>query len=325
MVKHAHRLLLTVAALACLGACNVGVSIFPDRFLHSEAYTDLSGYIDQDRAWGYDFKIIRDSDSGVEYLVLVNDASFDGVHLVVFNTSLRVLGKFTRQDLDALDAAPWEGRGAMVDASGRIVVGNRRFTVESGTLVYKDTPPTLWDRGLAIPDAPTPNLANIHGDTYNLAFDQCSLPWDASAPVSLQISESPWHKIAGAWLTDTEVVLVVRHGTGTSVLAMDDKLAFAAGSLCTPLLPTYGTGSVPDPDNLDWEKFGYTKDGFAAYFWDTNQYLRFDEAGNTVSTLEVEKDSDRPYDQRHVYGQSSGWYILDLKDRYLERCRWWWK
>jgi hypothetical protein len=329
MVKSIRRLLLTAAALTCLAACNLGVGIFPDRLTSYEAYADLTRFIDPHHVGDFNFKIIRDSTSGIEYLVLANDDdSFGGDHVVVFNNDLKALGHFSLDELNAMDAgAPFEGTGAMVDVNGLIVVGNRRFTVSPHKVSYLDTPPTLGAQGLAVGDTADRNLANIRGDAQNLKFGRYDADWALIGPVIWQIGTSSWHDIVGSWLTDTEVLLVVRHDpdpTDTAhVLAMD-KVLFATGVPCEPLRGTYTGGIVPSND-IEWRTLGYTNEGFAAYRWTSNQYYRFDESGVELGTPLDVPEGKRPYNQRHVYGRTSGWYILDMDEISIERRAWWWK
>ena len=183
-----------------------------------EAYADLAKYIDPDVVGDYDFQIIRDSRpaSGYpEYLVLAYDSGpLDADCVVVFDADLKVLGHFTLDELNAMDAAnPFDSRGAMVDASGCIVVGNRRFTVSSRTVTYLDTPPIAPHHpGLAVPEAPDPNLVNIRGDVQNLDVRPVQRrlgAHDARGPC--RSARRAWHEVIGVWLTDTEVLLVVRH------------------------------------------------------------------------------------------------------------------
>ena len=331
MVKGIRVLALAAAALACLVGCNLSTSIFPDRLMGYEAYADLSGHIDHDHIWDYNFQIIRDSSSGAEYLVLAaNDDSFGDDCVVIFDADLKVLGHYTLDELDAMDTAnPFNGRGAMVDKSGCIVVGNRRFTVAARSVTYLGTPGlTLHHYGLAIPDAPDPNLGNIRGDGSNLRFDRYSASWVYIATMTMSLGASPWHEVVGAWLTATDVLLVVRHDPDPDiahVLKMND-LMFATGGLTPPLLAGSYANTVPSQNDIEWRTLGYTNEGFAAFRWTSNQYFLFDEWGNpTGVTLDVPDEKNRPYNQYHLYGRTAGWYIFDLKEMSIERRKWWWK
>jgi hypothetical protein len=321
-----------LAMLVCLAGCNFGVGIFPDRLMSYEAFVDLSRFIDPDHVWNYEFQIIRDSTSGAEYLVLANDdGSWGDDCIVVFNSDLKVLGHFTMDQLDAMDSGnPFSGRGAMVDAAGCIVVGNRRFSVSSRGVKYLSTPPThLSHYGLAIPEAPDPNIANISGLDPNLRFDRYTTDWVFMGPMSLPLSGLPSHEVLGAWLTATDVLLVVRHDPDPDtahVLKMND-LMFATGGLTPPLLSTYGNAApFPSQSDIEWDTLGYTNDGFAAFRRTTNQYYLFNEFGIDLGVVSDEiAEEKRPWNQRHVYGRTSGWYIMDPKEMSLERRAWWWK
>jgi hypothetical protein len=332
MVKTVRAAVLAAAALACLASCSLGASIFPDRLMGYEAYADLERFIDPDHVGDYDLQIIRNSSSGAEYLVLASDdGSFGDDCVVVFDADLKVLGHYTLDQLDAMDAAnPYNGDGAMVDESGCIVVGNRRFTVGSRQLAYLDTPPglsALYHLGLAVPNAFDRNLANIHADALNLEFDRYDVDWTFMAPVSLQLSAEPWHEVVGAWVTAAQVLLVVRHDPDPDVahvLAMGD-VAFATGGLSVPLLTFYGS-TVPTQDDVDWDTLGYTDEGFAAFRWTaTPEYFRFDEFGIELGASGEIPEGKRPDRQRHCYGRASGWYVMDLDAMSLERRKWWWK
>ncbi len=328
MVKTIRVLVLAAAALACCAGCNLGAGIFPNRLMSYEAYADLAKYIDPDVAWDYAFQIIRDSSSGAEYLVLAYDSGpLDADCVVVFDADLKVLGHFTLDELNAMDAAnPFDSCGAMVDASSCIVVGNRRFTVSSRTVTYLDTPPIgPHHPGLAVP--PVPNLVNIHGNALNLVFDRYNVDWVFMTSESKQLSSSPWHDIVGVWLAGTEVLLVVRHDPDPDtahVLAMGD-VAFATGGITPCLVDNYGS-TIPSQNDIEWRTLGYTDEGFAAFRWtSTPEYYLFDKFGGVITASGEIPQGKRPNNQRHVYGRTSGWYIFDMKAMTLERRAWWWK
>jgi hypothetical protein len=150
------------------------------------------------------------------------------------------------------------------------------------------------------------------------------------ATMTMSLSGLPWHEVVGAWLTATDVLLVVRHDPDPDtahVLKMVDH-EFATGALTPPLIT--GPGGYANTINpftgIDWRTLGYTNEGFAAYRWTSNQYYRFDPSGLEIGTpLDVPDDKDRPHDQKHLYGRESGWYIFDMKELTIERRGWWWK
>ncbi|OHD70023.1 MAG: hypothetical protein A2177_15560 [Spirochaetes bacterium RBG_13_68_11] len=330
MVKTIHVLVLALAALACLAGCYLGAGIFPDRLMSYEAYASLTRFIDPNHAEDYRFQIIRNSSSGAEYLVLANDdGSFGDDCVVVFNTDLKTLGHYTLDELNALDEAnPFSGRGAMVDESGCIVVGNRRFTVGPRNLAYASTPPTLGAYGLAIPGQPNPNIGNIYCFGTALRYSRYLADWTFQPPeVNSTIGGGSNYKVACFGLSGTNVVMVIwRSGPVAEIFQLPQDL-FSSGTLCTPLDTHYPATPpvVPTPNEIEWQTLGYTEEGFAAFRW-THQYIRFDESGATIGTpLDVPDDKDWPYDQRHVYGKASGWYIFDTKEMSIERRAWWWQ
>lgn len=344
MVRPACRLLATIAVLVCLGSCNLYVGIFPDRLMRCEAYADLAKYVDPDHVWSYDFQIIRDSGSGAEYLVLVdNDGSYGDDCLVVFDTDLKVLGSYTKAQLDALDTVePIEsfwGRRAMVDALGAIVVGNRRFTLDAGKLVYADDAPRLGEYGVAVLDATVfePNIADIRTENDILRYRRCSEDWMPVTEQSYDIGPLPWYKIATFALRDTDIVFVLAHDADppdppesrvyAHVLQLPDLL-FAQGGLITMgsgLVDNYPVSPVPSSRDIWWQTLGYTDAGFAAFRWGTTpEYYLFDDSGTVLAVSDEVPESERPYEQRHVYGRTFGWYVLDMKEMTLERRKWWW-
>ncbi len=337
MVKTIRVLVLAVAVLACCAGCNLGAGIFPDRLMSYEAYADLARFIDPDVAWDYNFALIRDSrpTSGYpEYLVLAYDSGpLDADCVVVFDADLKVLGHFSLDELNAMDPAnPFNSSGAMVDASGCIVVGNRRFAVSSRRVTYLDTPSIAPHHpGLAVPEAPAPNLVNIRGDVQNLKFNRYNVDWVSTPPpVDVQIGTSSWHELIGVWLTDTEVLAVVRHAPDPTdsahVLAMPRPDFPTPGALCSPLRGTYTTGIVPSYNDTEWRTLGYTDEGFAAFRWtSTPEYYLFDKFGGVITASGEIPQGKRPNNQRHVYGRTSGWYIFDMNEMTLERRAWWWK
>jgi hypothetical protein len=335
MVKTIRMAVFFLASLACLTGCNLGAGIFPDRLMSYEAYVDLARFIDPDHAWDYTFALIRDSrpTSGYpEYLVLAYDSGpLDADCVVVFDADLKVLGHFTLDELNAMDPAnQFDSCGAMVDASGYIVVGNRRFAVSSGKVTYFDTPPIAPHHpGLAIPEAPEANLVNIRGDVQNLKYGRFNTDWVFIGLGDRLIGTSSWHQVIGAWLTDIEVLLVVRHDpdpTETAHVLAIDRLLFAAGTACVPLRGTYTTGFVPSYNDIEWRTLGYTDEGFAAFRWtSTPEYCLFDKFGSEIAVSGEIPAGKRPNNQRHAYGRTSGWYIFDMNEMTLERRAWWWK
>lgn len=330
MVKIVRAPLLI--ALIGISGCNLGIGIFPDRLMSYEGYADLSGYIEKDQVWDFDFQIIRDSRPGSgnpEFLVLSSDnRNFGGVHVAIFDANLKALGKYTIDNLDAMDPAdPYTGRGAMVDAAGKIVVGNRRFTVSSRAVVYADSISQLWQQGLAVPEGPDINIADIRCEGSDLWYRRYTSTWTLPVQDMKNVSSvmGAWSKVGGIWHRGTYVLLVLFHENMTAHVVRIDPIAFASGGITTPIVNGTDDWPITNSGYFTWETLGYTAEGFAVYRNDTNQYLRFDELGNPIGTPLNLSEEERPYEQRHVYGRTAGWYIFRPKEMSLERRAWWWK
>ena len=326
---------LAIAALASLAGCKLGVGIFPERLMSYEAFVDLSRFIDRDHIWSYRLQLIRDSrpTSGYpEYLVLSDDDGTWGDDcVVILDADLKALGHFTLDQLDDMDpGTSFAGRGAMVDETGRIVVGNRRFEVTSWRAKYQSTLSfNLHNFGLAVWDAFDRNIANIRGDGQNLRYDRYNASWVLMTSENKPFSGMSWHDVMGIWLTDTQVLLAVRHDPDPDnghVLAMDD-MAFATGGIGTPLLSQPFAYPIPSSADIEWDTLGYTNEGFAAFRRSPfPQYFMFNELGAETGVVSDEiPEKERPWNQRHLYGRTSGWYIMDMKAMTLERRTWWWK
>jgi hypothetical protein len=344
MVKTIRALLVAAAVLGGVSGCNLGVGIFPDRLTSYEGYADLAGLIEPDRIWDFEFHQIRDSRPGSghpEYFVLVNDdpdPAFVGICLVVYDAYLRVLGKYTREELDAMSASSFWGRGAMVDANGRIVVGNRAFTVGTRGLSYDDSmQPQPGHQGLAVIDPLVldPNISDIHTNNDLLEYNRYSASWvPMPPPLSVDIGPDPWYKFAGFWLRDADLLFILTNDVPPARVLSLDPVQFATGGLVNDLVlnyPDWPITAVPS-NNIAWETLGYIQDGttaaIAAYRWDANRYFLLDFVTDTVlETSDEVPDDEQPRDniQRHFYGRESGWYILDRKAMTLERRAWWWK
>ena len=149
-------------------------------------------------------------------------------------------------------------------------------------------------------------------------------------PRSMPLSAMPWHEVVGAWLTATDVLLVVRHDPDPDtahVLKMNGP-SFAAGALTPPLITGGGgyANTLPSHDEIEWRTLGYTNEGFAAFRWSSYQYYRFNEFGMEVGTpLDAPEQMWPGNDQKHLYGRESGWYIFDMNKLTIERRAWWWK
>ena len=172
------------------------------------------------------------------------------------------------------------------------------------------------------------NLVSIRGDGQNLLFERYNVDWASMGSVSLQFSGLPWHDIIGIWDVDPRVLLAVRHDSDPDfghVLEMDGML-FATGGLGTPLLSTEGA-AIPWSGDIEWQTLGYTNEGFAAFRRSPiPQYYLFNEFGAEIGVVSPEiPEEKRPYNQRHVYGRTSGWYIMNMKEMSIERRAWWWK
>jgi hypothetical protein len=332
MVKTARAMLLMVGVLAVFAGCNLGTSIFPDRLMGYEAFTDISGYIDADRVWNYNFQIIRNTDSGTEYLVLANDNdSFDGVHVAIFNTDLKVLGKFTLDQLDAMDTGnPFHGSGAMVDANGDIVVGNRRFTATARKATYASTPSmTLYGLGLALPEADEPNYVNIWTENAsNVSFKystftpdwSTSHDWDPDFLLGLYQTG-----IYNLWVRDTDVAAIIGVSGQPTKIHLLNRAFFASNLLCTPIHDCFPAFPVPPLSDPWWNTLGYTDSGFAMFYGDVlRKYVLFDTNGIQIDQSDEVSGEDWPNDQLQVYGRTAGWYIFNRKEMTLERRPWWW-
>ena len=329
MVKAIRLLVVVLAALACLGSCDLVHGIFPDRLKSYEAYADLSGTIDPGNAWDYNFQIIRDSSSGTEYLVLAYDSGpIDADCVVILNADLKVLGHFSKEKLDAMDTAhPFDSCGAMVDASGRIVVGNRRFTVLPLKVTYLDTPPIAPHQpGIALPGAidPNPNITNIHISGTELRYSIYSTGWTLAYPERFPVIGGGINYVVKyLGLSGSNVIIVTRRDGPVGEIFQVPQDALTPGPPYQ--LDTYTYSAIPTPGNIEWRTFGYTNEGFAAFRWSSNQYYRFDESGVEQGTpLDVPDDKDRPHNQKHAYGRESGWYIFDMNKLTIERREWWW-
>jgi hypothetical protein len=325
MVKTVRALVLAAAAIACLAGCNLAYSIYPDRLMTYEGYVNLARHIDY-KLWDFNFSIVRDSTSGAEYLVLASDnRGFGGVHVMVFDPYLRVLAEYTLADLDAMDAAPFQGAGAMVDQDGRIVIGNRAFVPGSKSLAYDGTVlPQLWQDGLAVPEGFDQNIADIRCEGDTLQYRRYQANWTFTTPVLKNVGWGSWSKLAGAWHAGGLILLLMYHDVSPAHIVQLDPLDFTSGGFCDPVSTCPTTWAVNLGD-LAWETLGYTKDGFAVYRWDTSEYILFDESGVVTRVSPIDDDTDRPHEQLHVYGRDSGWFILDRKNNTLERRAWWWK
>jgi len=324
--------LASLAALACLAGCDLGASVFPGRLMSYEAYADLTRFIDPDHIRDYRFQIVRDSASTEEYLVLANDnGSWGDDCVVVFDADLKVQGHFTMNELDAMDPAnPFGGRGAMVDSDGMIVVGNRRFAWGPRGLAYSSTLSfNLHNYGLTIPEAAKPNFSDIRAwsnstDVF-LEYDAWPAGWSGT-PLTA-ITKFPgvgtWGHLDGVWLLATWVMLIADRDGMQPQIHLLPRAAFANLSLCDPLC--YSVSLVPSPGSIWWETLGYTDEGFAVFRGDTSTYMRFDENGALIGTPLDVPEEKRPYNESHLYGRTSGWYVLDLKEMSLERRKWWWQ
>jgi hypothetical protein len=332
MVKTIRALVVVFAALAGLGSCDLTYGIFPGRLMGYEAYADLSGYIDPDHARDYNFQIIRNSSDGTEYLVMADEnGAFGDDCVVVMNDDLKVLGHYSLSQLDDMDTAnPFNSCGAMVDSSGRIVVGNRRFTAGGRSLVYSGTPPVNPHQpGLALPGAidPNPNITNIYISGTELRYSIYSSDWTLAYPERFSvIGGGTNYAIEYLGLSGTTVIMVTRRDGPIGEIFQVPQDDLTPGPPCTPLEGFYVHPPIPTPNEIEWRTLGYTNEGFAAYRWTSNQYYRFELSGLEIGTpLDVPDDKDRPHNQKHLYGRESGWYIFDMNELTIVRRAWWWK
>jgi hypothetical protein len=332
MVKLVRALLVTAAVLGGVSGCNLGVGIFPHQLMTYEAYADLSGLIERDRIWDYNFQIIRDSSSGTEYLVLASDnRGYGGVHVVIFDADLKVLGKYTIEELDAMNTvATFGGRGAMVAANGSIVVGNREFTVTTRKATYAGTPPmTLHGLGLALPEAAEPNYVNIWTENLSTVFFKYTTfkaDWSTNSPRSRIFKADMFEAgIFNLWVRDTDVAAIIGVKYEETRIHLLDRVNFAANILCEPVRDCPPVSPVFAEDKLWWRTLGYTDAGFAAFFDDPiRKYVLFGTNGLPITQSTEVSGEDWPNDQLQVYGRTAGWYILRMKDMTLERRPWWW-
>jgi hypothetical protein len=230
-------------------------------------------------------------------------------------------------ELDAMDPDnQFNGRGAMVDSGGKIVVGNRRFTVSSRKLVFADSASQLWQQGLAVPEGFDKNITDIRCEDTSFRYRRFQPDWTFTTDVEKSIGWGAWSKLVGAWHQGDYLLFVMFHDISPAHIVQIDPLAFASGGYAEPIVGGVLTvSSITAPGDFAWETLGYTDEGFAVFRWDQNEYVRFDEGGFSIGSPFVVTDKERPHEQRHLYGRTGGWYILRQKDMTLERRAWWWK
>ena len=322
-------------ALIGIGGCNLGIGIFPDRLMSYEGYADLSGYIEKDRVWDFNFQIIRDSRPGSgnpEYLVLSErQPGFQRCP----RRDLRREPQGAREvhprqprrhgSRRSLHRARSDGGRERKDRGRKPALHRLAARAPS----YADSISQLWHQGLAVPEGPDMNIANIRCEGSDLWYRRYTSTWTFMAeggPTNVSSVTGTWSKVAGIWHRGTDILLVLFHEVPPAHIVRVDPLALRLGrdhphrSSTAPM-----TGRSRTRTTSTGRRSATPTEGFAVYRNDTNQYVRFDELGTPIGTPLNLSEEQRPYEQRHVYGRTAGWFILSPKEMTLERRAWWWK
>lgn len=339
MVKVAGKLLAILALVAALSGCNpldlLHASIFPPDLTRREAWADLSAEIPAEQTSSFQASI-AETGGGRVIVLLSTDWTFTGVHLVVLDGDLKLLAAYSQADLDALSpGVPFDGGGVTVDVDGMLAIGNRLFSVGAGGLSYLKDIPSQRAFGVAIPEhnriasgihleGTPPNT--LHYDLYNGA-------WMPMAGYSVPYGSVGSYRIITVFSDPAklDIYLLTEGDRMTRRFLALPRWQIAMGTLSSP--PPILEGTYPfveklngvDPvSELDPRFLGYTTDGFAACRKTSagEELVLFDGLGTVLRTSAVSWDLAN---QRHLYGRTDGWYIMDTSARTMVRYSWWWQ
>jgi hypothetical protein len=192
MLRQVRILVAGAVMLLSLASCDVLFNgAYSSELGQSTAVVDLSGIISASPASTYKLAILRSGND--EFVLLYSSTPFDStqIHLVVLSPTLKVLNRFSGDDISGLPpvGVPFSGSSAVTHlVDGRIIIGNVEAVPAAGSL-------TLLDK-LNMPVNPV----DVHLDGSTIVGPaSASLTWTGfSVDPSGALS---WSAYAGDWTT----------------------------------------------------------------------------------------------------------------------------
>jgi hypothetical protein len=325
------------AVLLALAACDplqfFSGSIYPPDLPAREMRVDLSADIPAGAGSIFQASI---AEQGTTRLVVLlsSDLSMKTKVLFVFDRDLTPLGSFTTADLDAFDAGqPFGGGGVLVDTAGNLAVGNRLFTMASGTPRYAQT----IAPGLGSPCVSVGTAGFLGGFGFNyvdpdtkLQYQHYGATWALARSPSVQFQTgSGWGWVPRAFTdpSGSGTVYLLATGDAGPWLVPIPNTEAASDTVIQPVLTMHPSiSSLSNGVNLsslDMRTVGFTSAGFAACQQSGNEskLLLFDLDGTVTASRALSYVGG----QQHLYGYTDGWYVYDQESRTLTRNAWWWK
>ncbi len=328
MAIRAARVLLVLAAVTVLGACQVLEvvfgSVFPATIGLAKAQADLSGTITSSDATAFHMRVVQSGGNG--YVILIGNLA-SGIVAYIYDLNLAAKGSFTALTTD----------GVMVDPGGAIILGSA--SVNPSTFASSAAVDTLssnsstggvdgfFDASL-IPNA---NLYITNG-TSILGYTTFAYPWVVGGtPHTVTLSASLSNLRIDSILDDGQpagnVTLAISQensgngsgSTATCYFVTTAKSNYAAGGAAmTNLLD-----SSPHLANIETGCIGFAQGSIMVYDGSAQRFLRVDPAtGSTQRSFYAGADLSST---RIGYIVTGGFfYGFDTKTRVLTKYAAWW-
>ena len=332
MAIRLFRTIIVSLGVLFLGSCGVLQfifgSVFPSTMTLIKAQADLS-------------KLIPGSNNGSTYLRLVEVGGYSYVIVTGSPSSNESFAYIYDLDLNLkkslTGASAPAGTGVMVDASGRIAIGNEFFNAADLSLAGTNTA-TVYAQGNAGVDgfASGQNFIGISVPSTSsnlLTYTSYVGSWTGAGttPTPLPtLSTNTFNLQVNAVFDDGvptgNIIMVISQGSSggnnnNSVNAhfvTVPKSAFISGPFPTPVFD-----SAPQRDNLDVDSFGYADGSIFAYDTKTSSYVRINPAD--ASTRSSFYSGSKNQQSRFAYSVSGGlFYGFDTQTRILTKYVAWW-
>jgi hypothetical protein len=332
MVNALRMVVIFAALLLPLSSCDILFNgVFPSDIGQATARTDLSNDIPAGEAPSFNLFVI--TSGGEEFVLLFSSLGFDSSHpyLIIMDPELKKQNVYSFDDLSNLDPVgfPFSGSYAMRDVAGNIMIGNIQFKASSGGLVpfKKFTTPALWGPSVSGGPSHLWNEANFRVNGSNLEYDEYDSGWITTA--------SPFSWPMGAPSSSLQLRGIFTDPDSSSA---SDVLVFADDASSryyflrvskddvdtNPATSVFDSSKAPVvKKNLDGNSISYTRDGMAAYEYETRSWIRFSlDSADTVDSMYV---GERTNNLRTAFSISGDYYCTwDPKSRVLTRYEKWW-
>ena len=329
MAIRLFRVVVVSLAVLVLGSCDVLQyvfgSVFPSTLTLIKDQADLSGMIAASNSGSTYLRLVETG--GYGYVIVTGSPSPSEYFAFFYDLNLKLVKSLTGT------SAP-QGTGVMVDAGGRIAVGNEFFNPADLSFAGNNSA-TVYAQGNSGTDGVLSNGQNVIGIFVNpsssnmLSYTYYAAAWTGgSTPTPLPtLSSSTFGLQVNAVFDDGagNVIMVISQGSsGGNNDTVNARFVTVPESAFTGTFPTNAFDSAPQRNNLVSGSFGFADGSLFAYDNKASSLvrIRLSDAG-TQNSLPLNNNNISKV--RYVYRLSGGaFYTFDTDSRMLTKYVAWW-